>query len=326
MAHNFGAMLQAYALSATFAQMDNCTCQIIDYRLPEIYLKYEEILKRQNVEKKHIKFEKFMKDKLPLSPRVTNLGMTEKYDLYVIGSDQVWNPNITKGYKDEYFGMCFREGAYCISYGASTGVDIKDWECLAKKLDKIALIGVRETWCVKNLSNYINRKIMYCLDPVFLMEQTDWEKLWCKINYKKYILIYSFEMMESEYWEIENKAKENNWEIIEIVTHARIQRKNIIYDSECGPQEFLSYIHDSDLIYTDSYHGILFSIIFEKPFVYLSRGKKNDARVLDILKQLRLYQTQKGYFVVDERNKNILQKYKKESLAYLQKSVSEVCK
>ena len=321
MAHNFGAMLQAYALSTAITKMSNCTCQIIDYRLPEIYQKYEDMLKEEKVAIKRLKFEEFMKNKLPLSSRVIDLRMAENYDLYILGSDQIWNPNITGGYKDEYFGKLF---PLSVSYGASTGVDIGNWDYLAQKLDKISKIGVRETWCAENLSNYIDKEITYCLDPVFLIEKADWNKLRSAINHDKYILIYSFDVLEKEYQEIEGRAKEKNWKIVEIVTHERKRRNGIIYDLECGPQQFLNYAYEAEFIYTDSYHGVLFSIIFEKKFIYFSRGEKNSARVCDILKQLKLHKNKEGYYVMNSQNKNILRKYKQASLDFLRKAILEV--
>ena len=323
MAHNFGAMLQAYALCSKVRKLAGCSCCIIDYRLPEIYKKYEILLKREPVEMKRIKFELFMNHYLNLSPRVMDLYEVPRYDLYIIGSDQIWNPVITKGYKDEYFGKMFPEDSLCISYGASTGVDIGDWKYLADKLENIKRIGVRETWCAENLSRFLKKKVIYCVDPVFLLDTDEWGNLTFDHTGEKYILIYAFEMYEKEYKEIEEQAEKGGYRIIEIVTHTRDHRNGIIYDVACGPQEFLGYMKAADYIYTDSYHGVLFSIIFEKKFIYLSRGERNDARVFDVLDQLQLLTDRAKYIKMTPAGKDILHKYKMESLTFLEECICE---
>ena len=171
MAHNFGAMLQAYALSYTVNQMADCSCEIIDYRLPEIYEKYNNMLKKSHVMPKHLKFEDFMNKDLPLSNRLEDPQMANQYSAYILGSDQIWNPDITKGYKDVYFGMLFPIHAYCVSYAASTGFDVGDWRTLAKKVSRIDRISVRETWCKTKLADNIEKKIECCLDPVLLLQK-----------------------------------------------------------------------------------------------------------------------------------------------------------
>ena len=85
MAHNFGAMLQAYALSYTVNQMADCSCEIIDYRLPEIYEKYNNMLKKSHVMPKHLKFEDFMNKDLPLSNRLEDPQMANQYSAYILG-------------------------------------------------------------------------------------------------------------------------------------------------------------------------------------------------------------------------------------------------
>ena len=323
MAHNFGAMLQAYALCMVCRKISNCTCEIIDYRLPEIYAKYEKLLRGKEVEKKRIKFHDFMINKLPLSQRITDCNYIPYYDLYVVGSDQIWNPNITGGYKDEYFGRMFPMNSYCVAYAASTGIDIDEWEDIVKRLDRINKVGVRESWCVDKLSSISQKEVTFCIDPVLLLNREEWENIGIVPEYNNYILVYAFEMTELEYTDIENQAKSGNYRIIEIVTHERNKRDNILYDFGCGPQEFIGYIQNAETVYTDSYHGILFSILFNKHFVYLSRGEKNDKRVLDILKHLELNVDKIGKCITDVEDR-VLEKYKKESIEFLQTCIDEV--
>lgn len=324
MAHNFGAMLQAYALCTICEKISNCTCEIIDYRLPEIYAKYEKMLNEKEVAPKRIKFNDFMVNLLPLSTRITDCNVMPEYDLYIVGSDQIWNPNITRGYKDEYFGKMFPQNRYCVAYAASTGVDVTDWTDLVRRLDCINKVGVREMWCVENLSNISQRDIAFCIDPVLLLNCEEWTSMGITPQFNNYILIYAFEMSEHEYTDIQNQAKASNHKIVEIVTHERNNKETIFYDFGCGPQEFIGYIQNAEIVYTDSYHGILFSIIFNKRFIYLSRGDKNDKRVLDILKQLQLKIDQTGE-CVDNVECRILEKYKNESIDFLQACIKEAC-
>ena len=151
MAHNYGAMLQAYALEQAVNQIGGVSCEIIDYRFPfidkwngiqtfpELVQKYGIIIgslkyinrtlrgSYKRIAPLHRKFNRFMRRNLILSQKVyydAEELKTVDYDVILLGSDQIWNTNLTNGIAEEYFGKYFDEGKIkLVSYAASCGTD-----------------------------------------------------------------------------------------------------------------------------------------------------------------------------------------------------------
>lgn len=324
MAHNCGAMLQAFALCSFLNSFPNTECEIIDYRLPDIYTKYEFLLSQPYVEPKRFKFEKYLNDVLPISSRITDISLAKPYDLYIVGSDQVWNPNITKGYKDEYFAKKFPPQAFCISYAASSGVKIEDVCTFSKKLSYFRYVSVRESWLQEDLAPFNSEKVTLCLDPVFLIEKQEWDSHIGNFNLSKYVLIYSFDMTEEEYDLIENWATKNQLPIIELITHKRKKRTTIQYFDNYGPKEWLNYIKNSSYIFTDSYHGSVFSIIYNNPFYCLSHGRRKNERIYDILQRLHIQCNDIGFYYPDTRSLSIINTERLKSINYLKEIIGQV--
>lgn len=326
MAHNCGAMLQAFALCSFFNSFQDITCEIIDYRLSEIYKKYEDLLQQSYVEPRRLKFEQYLNNVLPLSNRLSNLNDINQYDLYVVGSDQVWNKTITRGYKDEYFAKKFPPNSFCVSYAASTGKKLDEPFDFVKKLDKFKFVSVRESWLQKELSEHYPGKISLCLDPVFLIDKKEWD-LHIKninLNLSRYVLIYSFDMTEDEYIRIEEWANKNNLYIIELITHKRTKHFTITYFDNYGPREWLQYIKKASYIFTDSYHCSLFSIIYNIPFCCLSHGLENNERTYDILERLKLYQNKDEFYTSSNQTRFEINREKTESLNFMKEVLNRV--
>lgn len=326
MAHNCGAMLQAYALSNYISNTFHVNCEIIDYRLPEIYQKYDRLLNKKPVEPRRIKYDSFMKYSLLLSKRVYNLSEVKTYDLFIVGSDQIWNSSITHGYKKEYFAKCFPPDSFCIAYAASTGTPIQNHKLFIDNLSEFRHISVRESWLQKCLNKFLEKEISLCLDPVLLINREHWECLIKKSisRYDSYIIVYAFELCSDDYQYIKKWAKQNNLNIIELVTHEREQMDWIIYENDYGPLEWLEYISNSLYIFTDSFHAILFSIIFDKPFFYVNHCNDKYTRVSDTLERLQIYQNHYGFYYKSCNTEQLLKENKMISYNYLKKIIEEV--
>lgn len=324
MAHNYGAMLQAYALCRSVSKIGDCECEIIDYRLPEIYDKYRRMLALDNIEAKRIKFEAFMNTLLPLSMEIEDPSDVLSYDLYIIGSDQVWNSKITRGLKDIYFAQNFPEKAICISYAASTGEFIDNWKGFFMRLSNFSMLSVREGWLKEVIEKNTTHKVEWSLDPVFLLSNSDWINLAIPSDIEsEYILIYSFEMKDSDYERILFESHQGNRKIVELVTHVREIRKNIQYKTDDGPLEFLGRFAQADCVFTDSYHGVVFSIIFDKPFYYIPYMNGSDLRTIDLLNRIALKKDEKGFYRTDKTVKQLIEKYRRESLTYLYNAIKK---
>lgn len=194
----------------------------------------------------------------------------ENYDYFVIGSDQIWNHN----FPDRFSNFAFAEFApneKKIALSASFGVNEIDVDKieLYEKIHDIKNISVRENAGKDILEKQFKRDdIVVLIDPTMALDQKDWEKVINKpknmIN-KKYIMKYFLgPVSEERNKEILRFAKENDYEIIDL-----LDKKEKFY--ETGPSEFLYLIKNSEIVLTDSFHSCVFSILFNKPFLYFYR-------------------------------------------------------
>lgn len=323
MAHNCGAMLQAYALCRSIARIPFCHCEIIDYRLPDIYNKYQQLLRASPIEPKRLRFERYINEILPTSARVEDLLNAKRYQMYVLGGDQIWNPNITQGYKSAYFAEQFPPDSYCIAYAASTGAPVTDPKAFSRRLRRFKAIGVRESWLKQELDGHYPGEIAWCLDPVLLVRPEEWSVLGTPIRQIGHILIYAFQMSEAEYKRAEDLAAQMGLEIVELVTHQRPVRKTILYEDDYGPEEFIEYVRNAAYVYTDSYHGVLFSIIFGIPYCCLTENREQNTRILDIHMRLTISVCEDGFCRAGDLTARKLYEGRTESIRFLERMADE---
>ena len=265
--------------------------------------------------------------------------MQKNTDIYLAGSDQIWNPYIIK----EAFLLTFvKDNKRKISYASSIGVD-KIPDC-RKKLYKRALsqfykIGVREKSAQKALSELLGKEIINVLDPVYLLEKKDWENLILEKSpismNNNYILCYF--VGENQKWinDIKLLSEKTNMPV-EIITSEARKAPNIGFiHADFGVKEFLTALYNAKYVITDSFHAIAFCIIFNKQFAVYKRFKDSDktsqnSRIYDILKlfglENRLVSSYKDLEVledaIDYENVNvIIEKEKHKSLNFLQESL-----
>ena len=214
-----------------------------------------------------------------------------KFDLIICGSDQIWNPNITDGLKKEYFGYIKKYKNKAISYAASCG-DLKelkyeDKEKILNYTNNLGLIGVRE----KSLYDFFeqNQKTSYLnIDPTFLISKNEYiDGLKLQKFDNSYLLIYDLCKDEKLYKLAKKLAKKKKLKIKTICGYIPYNKnlKGKIYN--CSPTEFLEYIYNAQYIITNSFHGLAFSLIFEKQFNILLPSKR-PSRLVDLLTELNL--------------------------------------
>lgn len=210
------------------------------------------------------------------------------YDYIVLGSDQIWNPMITKGIDPVFFGnipnkfICKKIG-YAVSTGVSSYSE-NEKDSIRKFIKEMSSISLRESSTINLLNEIYESNYTNVLDPTFLLENEFWNKFSKKIKFSKYILVYSLEnnseIMEDAY----KFAKENN---LKIVTFSEPGIKNYYKDiklysiSYVGPKEFVGAIKNAEIILTNSYHATCFSIIFNKIF-YTYGHSKTSSRMIDL--------------------------------------------
>lgn len=317
-AHNYGAMLQAYASNQYLNQLGH-DCKIIDYRPEYIYslddfnffrqwssyrgkgdgliissLKVLRDIKRYlfRTKKWHL-YNNFFNNYLRLTNRVTKENLCSlPFDVVICGSDQIWNSHYTQGLQGVYFLDFVSNNTKKIAYAASNGKDIfpeNEDELVKNYLQGFHKIMVRE----KGLADYIKREYKLTAssvcDPVFLLSNLEWASLALKPKQSKYLLIYTFDEDELIYETALQIAKEKSLKIIKISSPVRFDFKGITCDANVGPLEFLGYILHADYICTSSFHACAFSIIFNKQFLCFPH-KKFGVRTENLLTNLQLTQ------------------------------------
>ena len=193
------------------------------------------------------------------------INIEQKYDFYSVGSDQVWNA-FFPDYSD-YYLIDFIKTKNKIAYSPSLGTNEipPEKECFFKEaLSKYKAISCREEAGAKVLENLLNKKVDVLIDPTMLLRSDEWEKVMKKpagLADKKYVLCYFLGMKDKKNMNIIKKyAKKNRLAIVNL-----LDPNSDFYGT--GPAEFLYLEKNAEVIFTDSFHSSVFSILFDKPFV-----------------------------------------------------------
>lgn len=211
------------------------------------------------------------------------------YDYFIVGSDQIWNP-ASVDLKNEFLQFADRNKR--IAYAASFGVsEIKSdkVDIVKKGLEGIDFISVREYAGAKIVKDLTGKEVPVLVDPTLLLTINEWDKIierpvWYRDE--KYILVYFLSKLPDKIKkDIHNLSEKYKLKIVDLM-----DKENIDYYCS-SPSEFLYLIKNCSLMYTDSFHGTVFSIINKKPFVVSSRenvGMNMDSRIDTLLSMFHL--------------------------------------
>lgn len=310
--YNAGAGLQAYALSKYLSDLGH-DVEIIDYKpdylsnhysftaiasprfdkpiVRELYLlaKLPNRLKRYFGRRKK-SFDAFKQDYLKVTEKryISNDDLKANIpqaDVFFAGSDQIWNPTFNNG-KDPAFYLDFvPDNKIKASYAASFSVnEIPDELKAVTKgyLENLDYISVREKSGVDILNSLGINNSYQVLDPVFLLDKQEWEKLCFDISTDKYILVYDFDNSELVKEIAQKIAKEKNLKIYSVFNNSYSDK--CFYDE--GPIGFVSLVKNADFVISNSFHATAFSLIFEKDFVVVNRKENLNTRMYDLTKSL----------------------------------------
>lgn len=217
------------------------------------------------------------------------------YDMFICGSDQIWNYENTK-FDKTYFLDFVDECNKKMSYAASFGVKIikKEYYNEYKKLlNDIKYLSVREESGKNIVKELINIECPVVLDPTLLLNKNEWLDLIRKYKTRKYknryILFYTIHNSVEIEKIAEKMAKKNRCKLIRINPRGIIDIFKSCKLSIPNPIEFVDLINNAEFIITDSFHGTVFSLNLNKEFfVYLENGIKNHSRIENILKKCNL--------------------------------------
>ena len=323
--NNFGGALQAYALQKVVS--DECDAQtyIIDYRnwfirltdrirllpistnIKEIASGFFTMGQRYGRRKK---FGMFIIDNCNRTEKFSSSGQLKKktpdMDMFICGSDQIWNPIITMGVTPAYFLDFVDESKKRIAYAPSFGTDgvaPKYQNKISRYVNKLDCLSVREMSGQSFLKEATGREAERLIDPTFLLDKEEWAKMGKNDRKYKYILLYIMQR-DKEVYEYAKKIKEEMG--LPIVEISRYGFQPGFVDEvlvDVGPAEFLGLFRDAAYVCTNSYHGLAYSIIFEKEFCLIP-CKRFTARInnlLDLLKIDTLDNSQSERSVYSER-------------------------
>lgn len=356
---NYGNKLQNYAVYKIFQSIcSDCSVTIIRNKVKEktivVIIDFikriikkllsisKEYYKRQFEREENFKsFRKFMCEsniiEKTYKPRIK---LNKEYDLFVVGSDQVWNPTFETPFTEipKLYSLDFiTNNNKKISFSASIGISVfpnTKIDKAKKTWNDFKSISVREDAAKEIIEGCTGRTdVEVLLDPTMLLPISYWDEVIKKPKQiktgEKYILNYFLGNLDSnKYNEIQRVAKENDCKIINILS------KNDPFYS-CGPSEFLWLEKNAFLICTDSFHSSVFAILYKKPFIVFNRddGQKGinsmNSRLETLLSKFKLnnryFKNQISndllnceYLYTDE----ILDDERKKAFAFLEKSLN----
>lgn len=200
----------------------------------------------------------------------TYYDFAKDYEYFIVGSDQVWNPNFIEN-ENIYF-LRFTRKNKRIAYAASFGISElpeKYRENYKNLLNGMEQISVREDAGADIVKDLTGLDVPVHVDPTLLLSKEQWLKITIRAKNKprnRYLLTYFLGGISNRYVnQIQELAKMNN---LAIVNLGDIHEKDTY---RTGPSQFLDYISDCSIFCTDSFHGVVFSILFEKPFIVYPR-------------------------------------------------------
>lgn len=210
------------------------------------------------------------------------------YDTYITGSDQLWNPTI--GFCIEpYFLTFVNNGAKKISYATSVGInelEVNEKSLFASWLKSYNHISVREKSAQLLLKSFCDYPIEQVSDPSFLLDREEWRSMAVKpVIQKPYILLFTLSF-SPELLEFAKKMKKGSGlELVYLCLGQPAVEEDFFCERNAGPNEWLGYIANAEMVFTDSFHGTVFSIIMQAKnfFTYVPSTQKRGTRITDLL-------------------------------------------
>ena len=310
---NYGAVLQAFALQHYLEQQPGTEVEIVDFTTPNHLLDHKVFQKQKTrnpislisyffftlihyrqLKRRINRTWEFKKKYFHFTRRYSSvedvLKNHPKEDLYITGSDQVFNPNAR--YVPVYYLDFDKENGKKVAYAPSFGISEFSSE-ISQKIERYVrdfdYLSCREQAGASFLGSIVDKEIPVVVDPVFLHNAEEWSKIASIPSFKRdYIFVYDLNGGDSLIKIAKNIQKSTQ---LPIVCLTRVRNKFYPVEKQCydaGPAEFLGWIENASCVVTDSFHGTAFSLIFGREFFSYIALEKTSARIKNILKQVGL--------------------------------------
>jgi len=278
--HNYGNRLQNYALQE-FLKSQKIETETIYLQQGKRLLDSSFIYNKAKITLKNVLSQNFYRRSRNFLDFNKNIRFYEKrffyneklkklnneFDFFVVGSDQVWNKNMSKDIK--VFLLNFAQSEKRIAFSASLGKDTllaSEKGLFLEYLKTFKAVSVREKDSQDMLEKLADIPVSTIADPTFLLSEDEWVKVMKKpknLPNGKYIFVCLLGGISKEYQNlIDEISSKYNLEVVDALRGKYFKS---------GPAEFLYLISHSELVLTDSFHAIVFSILFERPFIHLMR-------------------------------------------------------
>lgn len=252
----------------------------------------------------------------------TGLYKLSGYDCYIVGSDQVWRKSMTKHFGLSTFLFDFlnpaaKRIAYGISFGtADNELDETEINELGQLYKRFAAVSVREDSALDLLQHYgwNSPKAVHVLDPTMLLDRTLYANLIKEHNGKEpftegqYVASYIFDKSEKNM----QRVRENEERLHMLTIH-------LPADGQMEIEDWLSALYNAAYVVTDSFHGVVFSTLFQKPFCFLKNDFRGNERVDSFAKMLQIDLTkdEQQWGNINKR----LNEYRNQSMAFLESTL-----
>jgi len=305
---NYGALLQAFALQQYLKKENPNIVNIYfktkwhekDARVFNLYGSFKSkigqlfftLIRYRGLRNRKKRTDSFRNKYLSLSPIYRTIedfvSKPPFFDIYISGSDQVFNPH--GDYRDVFYLNFDKGGSKKIAYSASFGVnEFTDdvTEIVLPLVQDFDAISCREKDGADYLCEILGREVNWVVDPTFLLGAEEWQDVCVLPNVRgKYIFVYAL-ADEKSLIEIATRIKKKTgFKIICVRGNTRdfISADKCVYG--CGPAEFIGLIRNSECVVTDSYHGTIFSVIFNKAFYTFISRPKVSSRIYSLINLL----------------------------------------
>lgn len=321
---NYGGLLQAFALQKALIKELNADPITINIQMdPTFWMKSKSFVKnainkfvffkgndlvsfRPTLEhKKHIGIhtDAFIKEHIKTTEKISrsDIGYLKKLnqDAFIVGSDQVWRPKYSPNIYTYFFSFLNKSNRpVTISYAASFGVD--EWEFTPKQAQKCAVlakrfdaVSVREDSGVELCKNHLGIQAKKVLDPTLLLEVDDYLKVMGDLETQKEDDFLMFYVLDPELVKgslVERIKKDLNLSVNSIMP-LPFKKENVDKINQCVYPPVIDWLkgfYKAKYVVTDSFHGTVFSILFNKQFIALGNKERGMSRFTSILKMFGL--------------------------------------
>lgn len=327
-ANNYGAVYQAFALKKT-VEKQGLNVSVINYDSPSMGLKSVQQSQFKDFIDRHLNLTKEYMSKQEID--------TSEFDAIISGSDQVWNPRLTGG-DMTYFLDFAPENVKKVSYAASIGLNgdlfLGYKDIFEKYVPAFSGISLREETHVDYIQSIAkDKEVIASIDPSLLLTSKEYLDAFNLPDDRRedYIFVFSYALDPKMYDFANMLSLKTGYRIVAISPYTAgsfVDGSKVI--KNVPPVEWLELFNKAKLVITDSFHGMMFSIVFNKPFYAYAPNRSNVARVKDVLKKLGLedrkltgitnirdVQWDMDYTKVNES----LEKERKKSIEYLKKQL-----